>query len=106
MYIFREHLRAVHKQPEHYCYRCYQRFESKDQTQNHLDNALHCSASSHSKRRFQEMMTEEKAALIELEKTKKNVETEWNKIFLILFPQAQLPRSPCKSPSPLCEAVL
>ena len=88
----RQHLKRSHGKPAFYCRRCYLTFEHESELDHHHEQRLPCIPA---KPKFEERICVQK-----MEITKKrrgmSIVDRWNSIFTILFPQIDVPESPCK----------
>jgi hypothetical protein len=70
-------------------------FEEDDKFESHCRQEPPCERQS--ERQFQEKINDQQLAQIKKKRLGADARSSWNAIFKILFPQADLPESPCRT---------
>lgn len=97
--VSRQHLYRVHRRSLLHCARCFEVFKSKSLLDQHSRQDTVCSNQACP---FEEKFTEPQYEEIHKKRPSIPAEAQWFTIYGILFPDSELPASPCMLPSLHC----
>ena len=94
-HIERQHLYRTHRRPDFYCRSCYVTFEDENDLDSHLRQRPACEVQS--ERKFEEKIGDQQMTEIKKKRPGMSMLECWNLIYATLFPEADVPDSPCKT---------
>lgn len=90
----KQHIYRSHTQPEFYCARCYQIFDTATDRDTHWRDRLCDRLDSPVSLKFQGITENQRKLLNEKSPRELSVEAQWFQIYATIFPVSELPRSP------------